>query len=119
MDSVNHDRSLLRIPLDVLEYHIFKELEISVLVACSSVCSQLRKLSSRLKSKLPQNKLNQYSILQDIFRNGWMNLLSWFQAHLRFPSIAELRDLRPVFLEEWLVLAAEGFHIDIHIFLTF
>ncbi len=114
MDYIIHyDNSapLLRIPFDVLEHYIFKELEISVLVACSLVCSQLRKLSSRRFSTLPSIKLNQYSILQDIFRNGWTNLLSWFQARLRFPSMAELRDLRPVFLEEWLVLTAEGYLI--------
>ncbi len=81
--------AMLSIPSDVLEHHILKELHLSSLVACSLV-SQLRRLSSLRLSALPKNKFNQSTILQDIFRNGSANLLSWFQACLQYPSIADL-----------------------------
>ncbi len=96
------------IPFDVLEQHIFIDLSPSSLMACSLVCSQFRKLSSRRLSQLPKGNLHQHSILQDIFRNGWANLLSWFQAHLRYPSMAKLSELRPALLQDCLALAAEG-----------
>ncbi len=101
---------LLWIPFDVLEQHIFKNLSPSGLVACSLVCSHFRKLSSRRLSKLPRNKLHQNNILQDIFKIGLADLLSWFQARLRYASMAKLSELRPVLLEQCLALASEGYY---------
>ncbi len=95
----------LCIPFDVLEHHIIRQLNASCLVACSLVSSQFRKLSSK---QLPHNKLDQYSILEDIFRNGWADLLSWFQARLKYPSMADLGELRPPFLNTCLSLASQG-----------
>ncbi len=100
--------SLLCIPADVLKHYIFKELGVCPLVVCALVCSQFRTLSSRRLSQLANNKPQQNRILQDIFRNGWTNLLSWFQARLRYPSVATLIELWPILLESCLVRAAEG-----------
>ncbi len=101
--------SVLCIPTDVLQHHIFPELDIASLVVCALTCSQFRRLSSKQQMELPKDKRSQNNNLQVIFRNGWTNLLSWFQARLRYPSMAELDELRPVLLEKCLSLAAEGY----------
>ncbi len=101
-------RSLQSIPTDVLEHHIFKYFDISILLVCSHVCSKLRKLSSIRLCKLPYLERHQNTVLQEIFRNGWAGLLSWFQAFLRYPSMSSLSELRPVLLEQCLSSAAEG-----------
>ncbi len=94
--------SLLSIPTDVLEHHIFKYFDTPILLVCSHVCSQLRKHSSRRLCELPHLKRHQNTILLEIFRNGWTDLLSWFQALLRYPSIASLSELRSALLEQCL-----------------
>ncbi len=99
--------SIFRLPSDVLEHHIYIWLDISSLVVCSLVCCKFQKLSSRRLSKQPENILNQNILLHNIFRSGWANLLSWFQARLRYLSLVNLRE-RPKLLEKCLILAAEG-----------
>ncbi len=113
MGSVAHHPpsvSFLSIPSDVLQLYIFKELDFLSMVAFSRVCRQLRQHTSR---HLPKNKLDQNTILQEIFKNGRMNFLSWFQTRLRYPSIDDLIERRPILLERCLKLAAEGFYIII------
>ncbi len=100
--------SILSIPFDVIDHHIFKYLNASSMVACSQVCSKLRTHYSIRLSELPKNYRNQNSILQEIFGIGSLNLLGWFQARLGYPSIAVMRDLRPVLLQHCLSLVAEG-----------
>ncbi len=116
LKSTSSPASLLHIPSDVLDQHIFKYFDISRLMVCSFVCSKLRRLSSRRISELPHTKRHQNSILQNIFRNGWTKLLSWFQAQLRYPSITALMELRPILLEQCISLAAEGFFLKIFLF---
>ncbi len=99
--------SVLSLPSDVLEQHIFIFLDVPSLMACSSVCSRFLKISSRILSKQPENKLDQNILLPNIFGNGLANLLCWFQERLRYPSLANLRE-RPRLLEQCLLLAAEG-----------
>ncbi len=99
---------LLLIPSDVLNHYILKVLNLSGIVACSLVCSHLRKRASSRLSQMPEAKRNQNVILQDIFENGWSNLLSWFQARLRYPSLADLCSLQPALFKQCLYEAAQG-----------
>ncbi len=84
---------ILWISSDVLEQHLIKELNLCELVACSFVCSRLRKLLLSRLSKMPRSELSQGSILQDIYQHGSMNLLTWFHVHLRYPSLSYLSGL--------------------------
>ncbi len=97
--------SLIDIPREVLEFHVLKFIGISSLISCSLVCSLLRRISSRL-SKMKTVKGNQDKIMEDIFGNGYLNLLGWFQSTLQFPSAAKLTD--ELFLRS-ILLAVEGF----------
>ncbi len=98
--------SLLGIPSDVLQHHIFIQLDVCSLVACSLVCSQFRKLWSLAQLQLPTNKLD--SILKEIYRNGYMGLMNWFQARLGYPSMWELIEHQPALLSVCISLAAKG-----------
>ncbi len=101
--------SFQRMPFDIMRHHIFKDLDLSSLVACSFVCSHLRNHAARPLSNVPKYK-TQSSVLEDIFGNGLLNLYTWFRARLRFPSIAQLSERRPALLYQCLLRAAEGKH---------
>ncbi len=107
--------SFFCVPSDVIEQHIFKQLDESSLVASSLVCFKFRMLSSGRLSE-PKNNIDQNCILKEIFRNGSLNFLSWFQRRLAYPSMAALSELRPILLQRCLSLAAEGIFIFISIF---
>ncbi len=84
--------SILCIPLDIIDHHIFKQLNTSSLVACSLVCRKLRTHSSRQLSAKPKFKYYQSRILSEIFGDGSLELLHWFQARLGYPSIFTDKD---------------------------
>ncbi len=111
MDSRSPTTDLQIIPTDVLQHHIFNFFDLSCLLVCSFVCSRLRKLTSAQLSVLPHDKRHQNRRLQELFRNGNLNLLSWFQRRLGYPSMAALSALRPALLDKCVLMAAKGFYI--------
>ncbi len=62
------------------------------------VCSHLRRMSLRI-SKMEPAAGKVVGIMEEIFKNGYLNLLSWFQGTLRFPSTAMLNYVLPLAVE--------------------
>ncbi len=96
---------LLNIPNDVLENCILKQLGPSGLLACAFACSRLHQISARLAKTATPNDL----ILQEIFRNGYLNLLQWVELAQIYPKISELAQSKPfLHVDSCLDCAAEG-----------
>ncbi len=104
--------SLLSLSFDVLENCIFKRLDYSSLVACSFVNLRVRRLNpqKRLARILTRRNDRQYATLQDIFKYGFVYLLRWFQAVLRYPSILSLSVSH---FDKYMNLAASGKRINV------
>ncbi len=77
--------ALTRVPLDVFEHHVLPHLSFSNLVACQLACSFLHKACMRRSSR--NQKPNQIQVTKDIYKNGYVNLLDWFHAVLKYPSL--------------------------------
>ncbi len=97
---------LITIPVDVTLHHIFSYLQQTSLISCSLSCSFLNKVYTRF-ARSAICKKQKADILREIFREGSMNLLLWFQQFLKYPSLDDMRS-QPSFMLECASNAAEG-----------
>ncbi len=86
--------SLITLPADVLEHHLFPFLSPSSAVAFSLACRITRKIFVRARFCCKIQK-----ILEDIFKFDSVNFLVWFQEALKYPSIVTRGLSAPLFSE--------------------
>ncbi len=79
--------TLLSIPSELFEHHIFSALDLASTVACAFTCSKLQKIIIRSRITALSRPDRQMTILENIFQIGNVNLLLWFYRHLQYPHI--------------------------------
>ncbi len=73
----------LALPSDIFMHHLICFLDPASLITLAFVCSRFHVLQLRFLKKSPPKKLLfQKSILENIFRNGQLELLIWFRKNL-------------------------------------
>ncbi len=84
--------SLVSLPPEILEHHIFNFLSWCDLTPCSLASALLRKIYLRRygRSGVINSEQHQRKILEDIYGGGSLSLLGWFEAVLWFPKFASL-----------------------------
>ncbi len=112
--------TLLSIPSELFERHIFSSFDLGSLVACILSCSKFHRIIGRLRISAPSqhtcllqidthvyhNRHTQVycnrhidllakheTILKNLFRYGSVNLLLWFYKLLQYPHIKSLNKL--------------------------
>ncbi len=96
--------SLRNLPVDVLQNLILAQLSSASILACSLTCSHFQRISARLIPKNISKFDRQREILKDMFRFGFLELLVYFQKHLKYPNLYP----SPQLIVDCLDLAAEG-----------
>ncbi len=92
MDALqsNFSSSLLSVPLDVIEHHIFALLKRRDLLSCAMACSKLGKIFLNFFSISKETKLSfQAGVMSDIFRSGTLQQLTWTIRTFRYPTLEE------------------------------
>ncbi len=86
--------SLLVLPPELWQHHIFMNLDLASSTSCSLACSFFRKIFKRILIINSENYFNfdaksqrQVQILKCIFRGGFLTLLVWFQSCMKFPLL--------------------------------
>ncbi len=104
--SRTHQCSLLTLPADILENHVFGDFGIANFVLLSLTCSKLGRIASRLILKATLKRDND-AVLLDIFQSGDLNLLPWFQSLLHYPKLSVIGMHHPRLLGQCLVRSAQ------------
>jgi hypothetical protein len=103
-----HKITLLSIPPEVIEHVIFSNLSLTSLIVCSMVSRKFKSYTQRyfaplqeqltheyelrypqiFKEDIPHKKLKVYSVLKELFQNGFLDLYKWFMKTLRYRALS-------------------------------
>ncbi len=82
--------TLLSIPSELFERHIFSSFDLGSLVACILSCSKFHRIIGRSRISAPSQLAKHETILKNLFRHGNVNLLLWFYKQLQYPHIKRM-----------------------------
>ncbi len=84
--SASHSLSILSLPSDVLQHHIFIAVDRPSILSCCLTCTSFRNTISRMEFQY-----RNWLVLREIFRGGYVRLLLWFQDVLKYPKLWKLK----------------------------